>query len=215
MPPYPSYSDDDVIKAVAQAYSYSDVLRALGLRAAGGNHATIKRVVARLQLDTSHFDPHRGKRDWNTMFRPAIPLEKVLVKDSTYSRRMLKKRLYAEGLKQRFCELCGQGESWNGATMALILDHVNGVHDDNRLSNLRIVCPNCNATLDTHCGKNVNPKKDQRLQPQLHRRKVERPSYQDLLRDIETTSYAATGRKYGVSDSCIRKWVRMYEKYGS
>ena len=49
----------------------------------------------------------------------------------------------------RRCELCGQTESWRGRTMALILDHVNGVPTDNRLENLRIVCPNCAATLDT------------------------------------------------------------------
>jgi protein-arginine kinase activator protein McsA len=37
--------------------------------------------------------------------------------------------------------------------MALVLDHINGVWNDNRLENLRILCPNCNATLDTHCGR--------------------------------------------------------------
>ena len=37
--------------------------------------------------------------------------------------------------------------------MSLILDHINGVRDDNRLENLRIVCPNCAATLETHCGR--------------------------------------------------------------
>ena len=54
--------------------------------------------------------------------------------------------------RTRVCELCGQGEEWRGRQMALILDHINGVADDNRLENLRIVCPNCAATLDTHCG---------------------------------------------------------------
>lgn len=76
----------------------------------------------------------------------------VLCEHSTCNRLHLKRRLYKEGLKQRRCELCGQNEVWRGRAMALILDHVNGVHDDNRLQNLRIVCPNCNATLDTHCG---------------------------------------------------------------
>ena len=42
--------------------------------------------------------------------------------------------------------------------MSLILDHINGIHNDNRIENLRIVCPNCNATLDTHAGKNINRK---------------------------------------------------------
>jgi len=59
--------------------------------------------------------------------------------------------LYQEKLKNKVCELCGQDENWNGKKMSLILDHINGINNDNRLENLRIVCPNCNATLDTHC----------------------------------------------------------------
>ena len=55
--------------------------------------------------------------------------------------------------QERECEMCGQGEEWHGRQMSLILDHINGVADDNRLENLRIVCPNCAATLDTHCGR--------------------------------------------------------------
>jgi hypothetical protein len=42
--------------------------------------------------------------------------------------------------------------------LSLILDHINGVNNDNRIENIRIVCPNCNATLDTHCGKNKSKK---------------------------------------------------------
>ena len=65
--------------------------------------------------------------------------------------------MYEAGLKPRACELCGQGEEWRGGRMSLILDHVNGVHDDNRIANLRIVCPNCAATWPTHCAKNQPP----------------------------------------------------------
>ena len=66
----------------------------------------------------------------------------------------LKNRLYKEGIKKRECELCGQDEIWKGKKISLILVHKNGIFNDNRLKNLRIVCPNCNATLETHCGRN-------------------------------------------------------------
>lgn len=128
------------------------MLRALGLRTAGGNPRTVRRHIERLGLDTSHFDPWAVARE--KMRRPSRPLAEILVENSGYERSALKRRLFETGLKTRSCEICGQGEEWQGRRMSLILDHVNGVHDDNRLENLRIVCPNCNATLDTHCGRN-------------------------------------------------------------
>lgn len=54
--------------------------------------------------------------------------------------------------------MCGQGEEWNGKKISLILDHINGDRKNNLIENLQILCPNCNATLDTHCGKNINNK---------------------------------------------------------
>ena len=49
--------------------------------------------------------------------------------------------------------------------------------------------------------------------PALHR--VERPPYHELSAEIAATSYSAVGRKYGVSDNAIRKWVRAYEREGA
>src|SRR5690349_7400014 len=125
----------------------------LGLRPAGGNHRLFRRYVDEVwQIPTSHFDPQRARQ--RGLKRPLpTPIEEILVEGSSFSRSDLKRRLYEAGLKSRMCELCGQGEEWHGQPMSLILDHINGVPNDNRLENLRIVCPNCAATLSTHCGR--------------------------------------------------------------
>ena len=122
--------------------------------------------------------------------------------------------------------------------MALILDHINGVADDNRLQNLRIVCPNCAATLDTHCGRNPAVVRICRVcgdgfrasGSQLHcsrgcagrsranraahkaARRVARPPHEQLVREIRSSSFLAVGRKYGVSDNAVRKWLRAYAR---
>jgi hypothetical protein len=240
MPERRRYSEDEVRAAVADSLSYAEVLRRLGLRAAGGNHRTIRKYVEDVwRIPVDHFDAQRARR--SPAPARASPLAEVLVEASTYHRGHLKRRLLAEGLKRPECEICGQGEIWRGRRMSLVLDHINGVHDDHRLENLRILCPNCNATLDTHCGRHKTRKHHDRpcptclvvfrpasggqrycsascagrgersLRAQAARRRVPRPPYDQLLREIEALGYLAVGRKYGVSDNAIRKWRRAYE----
>lgn len=83
-----------------------------------------------------------------------LPLQQVMVKDSTYSRGTLKKRLLGTGLIRNECSLCLQGPSWQDKSLTFILDHINGINNDNRLENLRLLCPNCNSQTSTFSGRN-------------------------------------------------------------
>jgi hypothetical protein len=130
------FTEPELREVVAGSRCYAEVLRKLGRRPAGGNHGTIKKYVARWGISTEHFDQDAIRRE--ALSRPPIPLADVLVEHSTYHRGHLKRRLLAEGVKRAECQLCGQGASWRGRPLALILDHINGVPDDNRLENLRI-----------------------------------------------------------------------------
>ena len=115
MPPQgPRYTEAQAREAVAASLSYAEALRRLGMRAAGGNHVTLRKYTKIWDIPTDHFDPLFAQRR-QLRRQDVTPLEEILVEDSHYSRGSLKRRLYATGLKQRRCELCGQDEEWRGA----------------------------------------------------------------------------------------------------
>jgi len=142
------WGKDFLEKMIIESNSKKEILLNMGLRAAGDNFKTLKKYIDKYEFDISHFEKYDTSINFNK-----IDTKDILVEKSTYNRTSLKDRLYKEGYKERFCEKCGQGEEWRGDHISLILDHINGVHNDNRLENLRILCPNCNAALETHCGK--------------------------------------------------------------
>jgi hypothetical protein len=146
------WTDDQLRSAVASAQSYSGAIRLLGLIPAGGNYDQVRRRMRELELDISHFTG----QGWNVggRFRPspATALEELLVSDRWTGAHSLKKRLFREGLKQEACELCGWAERSPDGRIPVELDHINGDKNDNRIDNLRIVCPNCHSLQPTQRG---------------------------------------------------------------
>lgn len=148
------WTDAELADAVRVSRSIAQVLAALGLRVGGGQYRVIKRRIAELQLSTEHFTGQGWSRGTQLAGRRARPLEDLLREGSEVASHDLKLRLLREGIKERRCEGCGLTE-WQAQPVPLQLDHINGEPTDNRLENLRLLCPNCHALTDTYCGRNI------------------------------------------------------------
>lgn len=132
-------SDGEFIELVNKCSNISDVLRELGYSTNGNSwgYQIIKERMEKLNL---FFIKRNPMYQDNT----ALPLEKILIKDSEYNRTKLKTRLVKEGLKEYKCECCGITE-WAGKPISLQLHHLNGINNDNRIENLQLLCPNCHS----------------------------------------------------------------------
>ena len=146
----------DLETAVGASDSVSEVSRRLGYTPNGGVHRTIVGHIRAQGLDTSHFTGQQWARGRRLPPR-SIPLKHILVRNSTYrSNSKLRKRLIEAGHFEPKCAERGLA-TWRDRPLPLHLDHINGDHTDNRLENLRILCPNCHALTDTWCRRKPKP----------------------------------------------------------
>lgn len=145
-----TFSDDSFIKIVNESFSYSEILRKIGLTTNGGSSTkSIKQRINLLGLSVEHFKTNGSHRN----FKIKICTEEILKENSSYSRRSLKRRLIEESYLKYECSIC-KIFKWNESDLVLQLDHINGINNDNRLENLRLLCPNCHSQTDTYSGKN-------------------------------------------------------------
>lgn len=150
------WTRDILEPVVARSTSVNDVLRRLGLATVGGHHANISRRIKAYGLDTSHFTPmaRTDQQRYNQRRRTA---EEILVEDtSAHARRVpgsrLKRALRELGMEER-CALCGIEPVWLGEALPIEVDHIDGNWRNNRIENLRLLCPNCHSTTDSYRGR--------------------------------------------------------------
>lgn len=148
------YSTQQLAEAVAASTSFAGVLRHLGLPQAGGTQAHLARRIRADGLDTGHFLGQAHRR--GTASGRRLSSEAVLVLRPPGASRVktqLLRRALVEGGVPHACSACGLEPTWQGRPLTLVVDHVNGDWLDNRLPNVRFLCPNCHAQTATWCRK--------------------------------------------------------------
>ena len=148
-----TWTADQLRNAVEDSLSYRQVLAKLKLREAGGNYIQIKKYIKEYNLDIKHFKGRTWNKGLIGIGKPRIPIEKILVKNSYFQSFKLKKRLFADKLKPQYCEQCGWAKRTENGYLPLELDHINSNRYDNRLENLRVLCPNCHSLTPNHRGR--------------------------------------------------------------
>ena len=223
-----NFTQEELAEIVRGVYSYRELAKRLGYVSIGNNGKTIKSRFERYNISTDHF---------TGVGRDCIQRseENVFCKDSTASQATLRKWYLKGNYTEYKCSICGMPPIWNEKELVLTLDHINGNNRDNRLNNLRWVCPNCDRQLPTFAGRNESSKikynsktfekekvclscgipisKDATYCEKCYHfsfRKVDRPSPEVLKEELILMNFSAVGRKYGVSDNAVRKWCKSY-----
>jgi len=250
------YTDNDLIKYIQNSISFRELMFSLGLKYGGGSFSQVKKDVERLGLSTSHFKGQGHGKNKGKRFAKKKPLNKILRKNSNVGRTNLKRRLIEEGILINHCYECGLKREWNGKKIVMVLDHINGINNDYRIENLRMLCPNCNSQMETFagrnqrrtpkvfckkcsteikknktglcttcfhakrgskylcekCGKGISRRSQSNMCGSCSQRtnvgRCKRPSKKKLMEEVNDVGFSATGRKYGVSDNSIRKWLK-------
>lgn len=148
-----SWTIDQLKSVVAESTSYWQVIEKLGLIPAGGNYAQLKKYVLEHKVDTAHFTGKVWNKGLRGIGKPRITLAEILVQNSSFQSYKLKARLFKAGLKPQHCEQCRWAEVTSDGYLPLELDHINGDRTDNRLENLRVLCPNCHSLTPHHRGR--------------------------------------------------------------
>ena len=206
-----SISTEEFQTLVCRSNTIADILRHFGLNNKGGNHHTVKRRAKDENIDMSHISLGRGSNK-GKRFLPKKTDDQFFCENGTTNRGGIKKRIIRNKLIPYQCESCGLKDIWNNKKIALQLEHKNGISNDNRLSNLCFLCPNCHSQTDTYAGKRFKKLKPikirQTSKPWL--RKVERPTKEELEKLIATIPMSSIAKKYSVTDNSVRKWAKTY-----
>ena len=146
-------SDEQFVELLKKSSTISEVLFKLGYTVKGNSwgYSQVKRRMDDLNLDYSIFKGKSAVIKTNKLNN--VKKEDILKENCRHQRTVLRRYVIKNNLIPYKCAICGCTE-WQGKTLSLELDHINGVNNDNRLENLRFLCPNCHSQTSTYGSRN-------------------------------------------------------------
>ena len=146
------YTKELLEELVKKSKSVAQVIRAMGLREAGGTYSHIQRKIKEYGIDKSHFLGFGWSKGRKSLKK--LTHGQILVKRDRGRRQSayrLRRALIESG-REYICEKCGQKPEWDGQELRLQVDHKSRDWLDDREENLRFLCPNCHTQTDGYNG---------------------------------------------------------------
>jgi len=205
-------SDDDFINLIKNSKRMGDVLLFFNLQNKGNNFKTVKARIAELKINTDHF---LSRTDSSTFTRRISKTDfenLYLIANCPKQRGFIKKYILKYNIIDYKCFKCGNLGKWENSELVLQLEHMNGISDDNRKNNLCFLCPNCHSQTSTYAGRSLKKKKPPKikLKTNLNKRKVVRPTKEELLSLVWKMPTTILAKQFNVSDKAIEKWCKCY-----
>lgn len=215
--------------------SIGEILESLEIsKKSSGSYTYLMKRIKNDNLDLTKFKENKKNNHPYKKMLKANKLKELtneeLFTDTKHScNSSIKRRIIRDNLIEYKCCECGICDSWNNKPISLQLDHINGINTDNRLENLRFLCPNCHSQTSTFgsknskfkqvktkcasCGcnisKNSNNCKNCFFKNKSNSRKMS--IEKDVLIElIKSKTYKEIGLMYGISDSYVKKILKFY-----
>jgi hypothetical protein len=216
-----------IFEAIEGSTSLSEIIRKLGGCGGPGNFRVLYDFAKENNIDLASLMWGNKKNTPKVVKDNRYLSSSYLKEGSTKSQGCLKRFILKNNIIPYVCTFCANPGEWRGSGMVLVLDHINGVNNDNRVYNLRFCCPNCNSQLPTHCGHHKHrlgrrcrtcgnvflPKGAERRCQKCTEEKAPRDwsvfCQEVLSRLASGESYLSIGKSYGVSDNAVRKRLRL------
>lgn len=232
---------EEYIEAAKNSLSIAGMCKYLGRTPSGAGYYLMKKKIEEYNIDTSHFKGQGWNSEGvNLVKKKKTPDTLVFVENSNYQTSALKKRLIEGNYKECRCERCKRSE-WDGEPIPLEVHHINGIHNDNRIENLQILCPNCHALTDNYCSKNIKKKRTvvtnrlSKLESKIcpicgnvftplrarqmycsqecsHKSQKRVKNIEELVNLFDTHTNGEIAKLFNITESCVRKYRKKYKK---
>lgn len=200
---------------VKESITQTEVLNKIGIKLKSGNHQTLLKYVKFHELDISHFD---GKKVAYQKLKKSkdekqLTNEEYFCIDSSRNNWHSKIRILKYELKKHKCEECGCLPEWNGKSLSLQLDHISGDTFDNRLENLRFLCPNCHSQTVTFGSKNKKKEieKEKVFDIKIFELNKEAPLKEKILLSLEELGIRKSAAFFKMSIKNLKSLCNHYE----